>query len=106
MLFCKTVFVVKMIVVENVSSLDQFLDAVKRFRRIVVGGDGCVECRVLLHMVTECVDAYVKLSFDLDGDLIDYLFKNNVFGIPFVVVDGEIVYDTNLFRLKKIVCGV
>ncbi|MDK6029512.1 hypothetical protein QPL79_09065 [Ignisphaera sp. 4213-co] len=47
-------------------------------------GDGCAECEVLLRLAKRCVDVYVKLCFDLEDNLMNYLFVNSVYGIPFL----------------------
>jgi len=50
----------------------------------VLVGDGCAECEVLLRLAKCCVDVYVKLCFDLEDNLMNYLFVNSVYGIPFL----------------------
>lgn len=80
-----------MIVYDDVKSLHEYLDILSRHldNVILVGGNGCGECLIALYMLRECVSeeniVYIKLAYNIDDSLLEFLFENNLYGIPILV---------------------
>ena len=88
-----------------VKTLEEFLSAVSSSKKALVGGENCSECLALLLLVERCIDTYIELSIDIDEKLIEYLFSRGVYGVPFAVINKEIIYSDNLEDLRRALCG-
>jgi len=91
-------------VFENVKDLKTLLKLINMYRKVLIGGEGCYECEALYAMAESCIDAYIKLSHDVEDELIEYLFNTGVWGIPFIAINGKIIYDPSLDNLKTLLC--
>ena len=82
------VFVVGL-VVYYVSSLRDYLAVLNRHYSdvVLVGGDGCRECEVAFAILSRCLEGfvYVKLSHEMDDELLEFFLDNNIYGIPILV---------------------
>ncbi|MEM1561335.1 MAG: hypothetical protein QXN35_07250 [Ignisphaera sp.] len=91
-----------------VRNLHEYLSTIDMYGKAVVIGVNCSDCHTFLHIYGRCIDehgfAIVVLPNDMDNDLLEFFYVNDLLCLPIVVVEG-LHYCGDIDYLGSVVCG-